>query len=131
MLNASFGVFIRIYATACFLAVCFSLRRRRKGWCLGSSSPFALRPSSHFFLPFFRWLEANRAEREPGQARTFLVRRAAVEAKRRGLTRLPRSVHSLRKKWDHRFPPLGVSRCGFSLACCCNLAASWCLVSLI
>ncbi len=38
---------------------------------------------------------------------------------------------SSEKMGDHRFPPLGFSRCGFSLACCCNLAASWCLASLI
>src|SRR5208283_2962391 len=89
---------------------------------------FALRPGSHFFLTFFRWLEANRAEREPGQGRAAFC--AFIGAQRRPLTRLPRSVHSSAKKWDHRFPsPLVFSGCGFFLAACFNLAASWCLVS--
>jgi len=35
--------------------------------------PFALRSGSHFFLRFFRWLEANRAEREAGQGRAFFA----------------------------------------------------------
>jgi hypothetical protein len=35
---------------------------------------FALRPRSHFFLTFFRWLEANRAEREMSQGRAFWAR---------------------------------------------------------
>lgn len=91
----------------------FSLRRRRKGWCLGESCISHCAPGSHFFLTFFRWLEANRAEREPGQARTFFVRRAAVEAKRRGLTRLPRSVHSPAKKGESPLPvSLGLWRFG-------------------
>jgi site-specific recombinase XerC len=35
-------------------------------------------PSSHFFLSFFPWLEANRnAYREVGQGRTFCVRRVS------------------------------------------------------
>src|SRR5580658_6318171 len=91
-----------------------------------------LRPGSHFFLTFFRWLEANRAERGPCQGRAVLAR--SSERTRRPLTRLPRSVHSPAKKWDHRFPspPLLFSRCAFLLAtCCCNLAASSCFTSLI
>ena len=39
---------------------------------------------------------------------------------------------SSEKRGDHRFPsPLLFSGCGFFLAACCNLAASWCLVSPI
>jgi len=41
------------------------------------------------------------ADRETGSSpRVFSGRRLAVGAKRRGLTRLPRSVQSSRKKWD-------------------------------
>ena len=36
--------------------------------------PFAPPPGSHFFLTFFRWLEANRAEREMSQGRAFWAR---------------------------------------------------------
>jgi hypothetical protein len=36
--------------------------------------PFPLGPGSHFFLTFFRWLEANRAEREPCQGRAVFAR---------------------------------------------------------
>jgi len=31
-------------------------------------------PGSHFFLTFFRWLEANGAEREMSQGRAFWAR---------------------------------------------------------
>lgn len=82
----------------CFLAVSFSLRRRRKGWCLRSSRPSRCGPRSHFSITFFRWLEANRAERETGQGRAFWAR--SSERTRRPLTRLPRSVHSPAKKWE-------------------------------
>src|SRR5664279_5005490 len=57
-------------------------------------------PGSHLFLTFFRWLEANRAEREPCQGRGC---GAIIGAKRRPLTRLPRSVHSSAKKWERCF----------------------------
>src|SRR5208282_5878090 len=53
---------------------------------------FALRPGSHLFLTFFRWLEANRAEREASPGRAVLAR--SSERTRRPLTRFPRSVHS-------------------------------------
>jgi len=55
------------------------------------------------FFPFFPSGDKTGAERETGQARTFFQRAAlAVGAKRRGLTRLPRSVRSSRKMgWTH------------------------------
>jgi hypothetical protein len=53
---------------------------------------------SHFFLTFFRWLEANRAERGDGSRARGLC--AFIGAQRRPLTRLPRSVHSPAKKWE-------------------------------
>lgn len=58
---------------------------------------FALRPGSHFFLTFFRWLEANRADREMSQGRALSAR--SSERTRRPLTRLPRSVSSPAEKW--------------------------------
>lgn len=51
--------------------------------------PFALRPRSHFFLTFFRWLEANRAERESGQARAFWARRASGRSEAQRLDPAP------------------------------------------
>src|SRR5208282_4312974 len=57
---------------------------------------FALRPGSHLFVTFFRWLEANRAEREASPGRAVFAR----SAQRRPLTRLPRSVHSPAEKWE-------------------------------
>ena len=54
-------------------------------------------PRLPFFIPFFRWLEANRADRETGQGRAVCAR--SSERTRRPLTRLPRSEHSPAKKW--------------------------------
>ena len=60
---------------------------------------------SHFSIPFFPWLEATQERRgsrvKPARS---LCAAHAVGAQRRGLTRLPRSVHSSAK--NGRFPPL-------------------------
>jgi hypothetical protein len=111
---------------ACFLVVCFSLRRRRKGWCLVAICFFRRAPAPIFQSHFFLAGSNTGAEREPGQGRAFSS--AFIGAQRRPLTRLPRSVHSLRKKWDHRLPsPPGfsrASRCGFFRAACASIASA-------
>ena len=89
------------------------------------------RNPSHFSITFFPSGTQDRSG-EGGESRARGLG-AFIGAQRRPLTRLPRSVHSPAKKWDHLFPsPLGFSGCGFfRAACCCNLAASSCFTSLI
>jgi hypothetical protein len=84
--------------------------------------------------PFFNHIFSMAGSKQSGEGAGSRARGlgAFIGAQRRPLTRFPRSVHSQRKKWDHCFlSPLGFSRGGFLLACCCNLAASWCFASLI
>jgi len=59
-------------------------------------------PGSHFFHPiFFHSWKHDRSGEGDGSSPRVLQRAApAGEAKRRGLTRLPRSVHSPAKKWE-------------------------------
>lgn len=83
---------------ACFPAVRFSLRRRRKGWCLCTSCPSRRAPVPIFQSHFFDGWKQTGAEREPGQGRAVCAR--SSERTRRPLTRLPRSEHSSAKKWQ-------------------------------
>jgi hypothetical protein len=62
---------------------------------------FSLCPGSHFSIPFFPWLEATQ-ERRGSRVKGAAFFAAFIEAQRRPLTWLPRSVHSPWKKWDYR-----------------------------
>jgi hypothetical protein len=90
---------------ACFSAPRLSLRRRRKGWCLPPTCLSRRAPHSRFSLTFFPSRKQHRSGEGVGSSPRVLQRAAsAVEAKRRGLTRFPRSVHSPAK--NGRFLPL-------------------------
>jgi len=80
-----------------FSALPFSLRRRRKGWCLGSSCGFPVVLRLPFLSHIFSMAGSKRSgEGDESRAR---VLGAFIGAQRRPLTRLPRSVHSSAKKW--------------------------------
>jgi hypothetical protein len=68
------------------------------------------------WLPFFNHISLSwKHDRsgEGGESRPRVLC-AFIGAKRRALTRLPRSVHSRWKKWDHRSPRPLFFRCFFS-----------------
>ncbi len=61
-------------------------------------------PGSHFSISFFpSWKQNRRGEGVGSNPRVLQRAVLAVGAKRRGLTRLPRSVHSSAKTWDGCF----------------------------
>ena len=98
---------------------------------VSSSSRLSRRaPDSHSSITFFQWLEANRAEREPGQARAFWARRASGRNEVERLDAAPALGTLSSEKMGSPPPAAGFRAAVFSIACC-NLAASWCPASLI
>ena len=89
------------YRIALFSAVHFSLSRTCKWIVSLRILPFVLRPGCHFSITFFPSGSNTGAERS--RVKPARSGRAARRSKRRGLMRLPRSVHSPAEKWDRCF----------------------------